>query len=100
MVGKKLARKKQRRTSTDLSAKFANAENETTSHGDNVADQIVGSDAYGEKGTLTATDVHTILDNMHSNVLKPRQPAKMKLNKLLSKWMQELWKEFPDMEIR
>jgi len=41
----------------------------TTYHGDNIADQIQGEDAYGDGGILTYADVWNILDNLYLHFL-------------------------------
>lgn len=40
-----------------------------TIHGENIADQIAGEDAYGGRGTLNTADVREILDQIHTNLM-------------------------------
>jgi hypothetical protein len=43
--------------------------NERTLHGDNIANEIQGEDAYGVSNTLTPADLWNILDNIQSHLL-------------------------------
>jgi hypothetical protein len=59
---------------------------ETTIHGENIANQIQGEDAYGcGPGKLTYADVWLIIDNLHTHFLDTNRDTK-----LFSKWMREL----------
>ena len=40
-----------------------------TYHGNNIAAQIQGEDAYGDRGQLNAADVWNILDNIHTSLM-------------------------------
>jgi len=65
-------------------------ETERTDHGDNIADQVQGEDAYGYSGDLTIADIWNILDNIHSQFM-----ATDRDNRFLSDWMDQLEKKFP-----
>lgn len=57
----------------------------TTDHGENIAAQIQGEDAYGAKGVLTDADLYQILDNIHTQRCDTGQDTTM-----LERWMEEL----------
>jgi hypothetical protein len=61
----------------------------TTNHGDNIAEQIQNSDAYGQYDILTVADVWNILDNLHTHFLDTRG-ANHPLLGMLSKCMEAL----------
>lgn len=48
---------------------------ETTRHGENVANEIQGVDAYGDDDNLTDADVWNILDQIESHMLSTREPG-------------------------
>lgn len=60
---------------------------ETTRHGEGVAEQIQGSDAYGNSGDLTHADVWNILDNLHTHFL---ERGDMDTVFMIGKWLDEL----------
>ena len=66
----------------------------TTDHGENIANDIQGEDAYGYSGNLTLADIWNILDNIHSNFCEQwEQDKEESVNKvlhMLSNWMDEL----------
>ena len=69
----------------------------TTEHGENIANQIQGEDAYGVRGDLTLADVWNIVDNLHSHFAfeedgKEREHSDydMKILQMFEKWMREL----------
>lgn len=57
----------------------------TTEHGENIANQIQGGDAYGHQGKLSLADVWLILDNIHTHFMNTSRDTKF-----LSKWLREL----------
>ena len=46
---------------------------EQTEHGQNIANQIQGHDAYGGSGTLTLADIWLILDNLQTHAIHTGQ---------------------------
>jgi len=58
---------------------------ETTEHGEHIADQIQGADAYGDSGELTLADVWFIVDNLHSHWMDTDRDTAM-----FERWMSEL----------
>ena len=69
-----------------------------TEHGENIANQINASDAYGRSGVLTYADVWSIVDNIHSNLMDGSGTLNAKLMRRMEKWMRELEKDLPEME--
>jgi len=69
---------------------------QTTTHGENIADDIQGKDAYGRSGNLTVADVWNILDNLHSKFMDqyvklggyPEREKDMTV--IFTRWMEEL----------
>jgi hypothetical protein len=69
---------------------------ETTEHGENIANDIQGEDAYGYNNDLTIADVWNILDNLHSKFMNqyvksggyPEREKDMTV--IFSRWMDEL----------
>lgn len=61
---------------------------ETTIHGENIADQIAGEDAYGHRGTLNAADVREIIDQIHTNLLDGGQEDSP-LMAMITRWLDE-----------
>ena len=47
---------------------------ELTRHGENIANDIQGADAYGGSGPLTDADVWLIVDNIHRALMDSREP--------------------------
>jgi len=43
---------------------------ETTPHGENIANEILGEDAYGSSDDLTVADVWNILDNLQTSFME------------------------------
>ena len=61
---------------------------ETTIHGDNIADQIAGQDAYGRRGTLTLGDVVQIVGQIHTNLLDGgREDSPLMM--MVTRWLDE-----------
>jgi len=60
---------------------------EPTRHGENIAEQIQGEDAYGYQGELTLADVWLIMDNIHSSFCDSDNHVVLSM---LSAWMDEL----------
>jgi len=58
---------------------------ELTRHGQNIAYQIQGEDAYGYSGRLTLADVWEIIDNLHSHFIDTDRDTDM-----FERWMVEL----------
>jgi len=56
-----------------------------TDHGENIAWQIQGEDAYGRKGKLTLADVWMIIDNLHTHFMDTDRDTSM-----FERWMREL----------
>jgi hypothetical protein len=56
-----------------------------TKHGENIANQIQGSDAYDDSGEMTLADVWLIVDNLHTHFLNTGRD-----NTMLERWMREL----------
>jgi hypothetical protein len=57
----------------------------TTRHGDAIAEQIQGEDAYGYYNELNLADVWTIIDNLHSHFLDTDRDTS-----IFERWMDEL----------
>jgi hypothetical protein len=73
-------------------AGWKGAEMHTTTHGNNIGNQIVEYDACGSKGTLNAADVLYIIDQIHTNVMDEDE----KLTNMLSDFMDQIMREYPD----
>lgn len=58
-----------------------------TDHGEMIANQIQGEDAYGYDGQLNLADIWLILDNIHSSFVETEHEGYCKF---LEKWMEEL----------
>jgi len=56
-----------------------------TRHGENIANQIQGEDAYGRSGVLTLADVWLIVDNLHTHFLDTGRDTEF-----LEEWMEQL----------
>lgn len=56
-----------------------------TEHGEHIAGQIQGEDAYGCSGTLTLADVWHIIDNLDTHWLDTNRKRE-----LFQKWLREL----------
>ena len=76
---------------------------ETTQHGENIANQIDGEDAYGNSGQLTVADMHRIVDTMHTNVMlddsgndREFSDREHAILDMLSRWMREMEMLFDD----
>lgn len=59
-----------------------------TAHGENIADQIAGQDAYGRRGTLILGDVVQIVDQIHTNLLDGGQEDSP-LMAMVTRWLDE-----------
>ncbi len=59
----------------------------TTEHGENIADQIQGEDAYGSSGPLNLADIWLIIDNLHSSFC---ETPNEEYCRFLERWMREL----------
>ncbi len=68
-------------------------ETKRTDHGDNIANEIQGEDAYGYSGKLTIADIWNIVDNLHMHFLDTGRD-----NRFLERWMNELQKMNPEIE--
>lgn len=76
----------------------------TTLHGDNIAEQIVGEDAFGRSGPLNPADVYYIIDMLHSNCCDVMEAADLhpeafvsdvtRMSELLSEVMDKILAEF------
>jgi len=69
--------------------------NSRTDHGEMIANQIQGEDAYGYSGTITASDLWLILDTLHTHYIETEQEPLMEL---VQKWYHELEAKFPYIE--
>ncbi len=58
-----------------------------TNHGEMIAEQIQGEDAYGYSGELTIADIWLILDNIHSSFVETENDT---ILCMLSGWMTTL----------
>jgi hypothetical protein len=73
--------------------------NQRTLHGDNIAYEIQGADAYGVSGFLTAADVWHFLDQLESHLIEtPKLAGRGPLEEVVTGWKRELERSFPDME--
>lgn len=70
---------------------------ERTAHGDGIAEQIQGNDAYGNAEPLTLADVWNIVDNLHTHFMDNNHMHNTLA--LFEKWMRELEKFEPNMEM-
>lgn len=66
-----------------------------TDHGDSIADQIIGEDAYGNNEPLNAADLWHILDAMHTNFLDNGQDELMQT---VHEFMGKVEKQYPDID--
>lgn len=74
--------------------------NARTEHGENIAGQTQGEDAYGYHGPLTAADVWNILDQLETHLMDtPRLAGRGPLEEVVTDWKRELERRFPDMEL-
>jgi hypothetical protein len=68
-----------------------------TRHGEAIANDIQGEDAYGHSGHLTLADVWLILDNIHSDFVE--KDDEEPICSMLSKFMDEIERLDPEMTI-
>ena len=59
-----------------------------TRHGEAVADQIQGDDAYGHSGTMNIHDLWNILDQFQTQLMDKDENDP--IVDILSKWLQQL----------
>lgn len=64
----------------------------TTDHGENIANDIQGEDAYGDSGYLTYADIWNIIDNIHSQLCVRFENGEdvIKDIHMLERWMGDL----------
>jgi len=72
---------------------------QTTEHGEAIAEQIQGEDAYGYSGELTTADVWLILDSLQTHFMDSSQKLSDKLFDLFSGWMEALEKLDKDLPL-
>ena len=65
-----------------------------TIHGENIAGQINSEDCYGRSGELTYADVWNIVDQLHTHFMDTNRNTE-----IFEKWMEELHKIDPEMEV-
>ena len=65
-----------------------------TEHGENIANEIQGADAYGQEGKLTLADVWLIIDNLHTHFMDTDRDTSF-----LEGWMRQLEKMDEDLPI-
>jgi hypothetical protein len=68
---------------------------ETTPHGENIANEILGEDAYGSSDDLTVADVWNILDNLQTSFMeqyerKNIKPSTDDMVHRIGVWMRQL----------
>lgn len=62
-----------------------------TEHGRNIAGEINGTDAYGQRGNLNLADVALIIDYLHTNFCDQEgSPEATTVMPLLEKWLDEV----------
>ena len=67
---------------------------ETTRHGENVADEIQGTDSFGADDELTLADVWLIVDNLHTHFMDTGRDTS-----IFEKWMRQLEKMDGDLPL-
>lgn len=70
-------------------------QNTRTAHGEHIAMQIQGEDAYGTTGVLTAADVWHLLDTLESHYME-QNVAELEVT--VTSWKRQLEASYPDME--
>jgi hypothetical protein len=67
-----------------------------TKHGENIADDIQTHDAYGRFDVMNAADLWNILDQFQTHLID--HDEKNPLIYKISNWLNEIEKEFPEIE--
>jgi len=67
---------------------------DSTRHGDNIRDQIINEDAYGQTGELNAQDVAAIIDAMHTNIMDANSGKNTPLMITLGKFLDAMLAEY------
>jgi hypothetical protein len=70
--------------------------NEQTLHGDNIANDIQGADAYSVFNTLTPADLWNILDNIQTHWIDERKDQEASF---VGDLMQRVAAKYPDIEM-